>query len=73
MLVLPRQAVYLNPLEAYFFEAKEMLKRKKFENADQLFSEAVLILKECDRSSIGMKVWGRLDGYLERALAGEAF
>ena len=41
MLVLPSQGFGLNPLQSYFAELREMLKRKRAESIEGLFEQVV--------------------------------
>lgn len=60
LLVLPSQGIYLNPLQAYFFELKEILKRRKFDNLEKLYEQTVSILRECDKNQLGKKTINRV-------------
>ena len=73
MVLLPSDAFGLNPLQSFFSEVREQLKRRHIETVEDLFRQAVGTLQDSDREAWGRKMAGRVAMFTDRALNMEAF
>lgn len=71
MLVLPSDGLGLNPLQSYFADVRDIMKRKRYDTIETLFESVVEVLQDGDKQGLATKMLGRVDTYLEKSLRKE--
>lgn len=68
LLVLPTDGLGLNPLQGFFVEVRQIMKRKRYDTIQRLFQSAVQVLTECEKSELGKKMLNRIDIYIDKSI-----
>ena len=63
----------MNPLCSYFKDLEDPLKKIKFKEVDEIFSDLVDLLKVKEKSNFGAKHLGRTNEYIEQAIVRQPF
>lgn len=71
MLVLPTDGLGLNPLQSYFIDVRDIMKRKRYDTIENLFSSVVEVLQDGDKQGLANKMLSRVETYVEKALRRE--